>query len=292
VVIPLRLGSFNLFSGRSLVGEAIEPERLVESIQLLDVDLLAIQEVDRFQVRSGGIDQAAVAAATLGAVTSRFVATVDGTPGEAGWLPSGVSSSGATSSGVSSSRFSTSKSPATDPAALPEAAQYGVALISRLPVADWHVLRLAPARGRFPIPIPSRPPRFLWVNDEPRVAIAAVLESPRITVACTHLSFVPLVNVRQLRAVRRWLAELPGVTGPRVLLGDLNLPGSLARRITGWTPLLSSPTFPSPAPRLQLDHVLASGLPVGTRVESRVLQLPISDHRAVQADVYLPNQLP
>jgi endonuclease/exonuclease/phosphatase family metal-dependent hydrolase len=251
---PLRLGSFNLLSGRSLVDGSIERARLVEAIGLLDVELLAVQEVDRFQARSGGIDQAAVAASALGAVASRFVATVNGTPGETGWVPS-------------------------DPS------QYGVALISRLPVAEWHVLQLEPARGRFPIPIPSRPPRLLWVNDEPRVAIAAVLESPRITVACTHLSFVPLVNVRQLRAVRRWLAGLPG---PQVLLGDLNLPGSLARRITGWTPLISAPTFPSPAPRLQLDHVLASGLPVGTRVESRVHHLPISDHRAVQADLYLP----
>jgi endonuclease/exonuclease/phosphatase family metal-dependent hydrolase len=113
-----------------------------------------------------------------------------------------------------------------------------------------------------------------------------VLEHPRITIACTHLSFVPLVNVRQLLAVRRWLAALPG---PQVLLGDLNLPGAAARRISHWTPLVSAPTFPSPAPRLQLDHVLAAGLPFGTRAAGRVhRQLPISDHRAVLVDLELP----
>ena len=258
----LRLGSFNLLSGRSLADGSVETGRLISAIQTLDVDLLAVQEVDRFQPRSGGTDQTALIAATLGATASRFVPTVDGTPGEPGWTPSG-------------------------PEPRLDVPQFGVALISRLPVAvaQWHVLRLEPARGRFPIPIPSRPPRLLWLNDEPRVVIAAVLERPRITVACTHLSFVPTTTVRQLRAVRDWLERLPG---PRFLLGDLNLPPGPVHRITRWTPLVSAPTFPSPAPRLQLDHVLASELPAGSRAAGRVLRMPISDHRAVVIDLDLP----
>ena len=293
MVSPLRLGSFNLLSGRSLADGTIERARLVESIDLLDVDLLAVQEVDRFQERSGGVDQAAVIATTLGAVSSQFVATVQGTPGVAGWMPAGTSSdrAGGTSSdragvtdlsGVADLAGGTDVSGGT---ALSGPAQYGVALISRLPVAEWHVLRLAEAPGRFPLLIQSHPRRVLWVNDEPRAVIAAVLERPRITIACTHLSFVPFSNVRQLRVVRRWLAQFPG---PHLLLGDLNLPGSAARRITRWTPLVSSPTYPSPAPKLQLDHVLASGLPLGTRSEGRVQRLPISDHRAVLVDLHLP----
>jgi endonuclease/exonuclease/phosphatase family metal-dependent hydrolase len=267
VSAPLRLGSFNLLSGRSLSDGLIDAGRLVEATRQLDVDLLAVQEVDRHQPRSGGVDQSALIAQTLGAVDHRFVAALDGTPGVPGWTPS-----------------------ADVPAGVPIAtgtafAQFGVALISRLPVAEWHVLRLRPARGRFPLPIPSRPPQLLWLNDEPRVVVAAVLENPRITIACTHLSFVPLSTVRQLRTVRRWLAGLPG---PQVLLGDLNLPGPVARRITGWTPLVSSPTFPSPAPRIQFDHVLAAGLPTGYRAVGRVRQLPISDHRAVLVDLHLP----
>lgn len=257
----LRLGSFNLLSGRSLRDGSIDAERLVEAGGLLDVDVLAVQEVDRNQARSGGVDQAAVLARTLDATDHRFVAAVDGTPGEPGWTPSFDDGSAAAH------------------------AQFGVALISRLPVAEWHVLRLSPARGRFPLPIPSRPPRVLWLNDEPRVVVAAVLVEPRITIACTHLSFVPTTTVRQLARVRHWLARLPG---PQILLGDLNLPGPVVRRVTGWTPLVSSPTFPSPAPRLQLDHVLAAGLPAGTRATGRVRQLPISDHRAVLVDLELP----
>lgn len=260
----LRLGTFNLLSGRSLTDGQIDPDRLSAAARELDVDVLAVQEVDRHQPRSGGLDQAERIARTLGAVDHRFVAALDGTPGVPGWTPS------------------------ADRAVTPEDlfAQFGVALISRLPVAEWHVLRLRPARGRFPLPIPSRPPQLLWLNDEPRVVVAAVLEEPRITIACTHLSFVPLSTIRQLRTAHRWLAGLPG---PQVLLGDLNLPGPVARRITGWTPLVSSPTFPAPAPRIQLDHVLAAGLPPGFRATGRVRQLPISDHRAVLVDLQLPD---
>jgi endonuclease/exonuclease/phosphatase family metal-dependent hydrolase len=260
-VTRVRLGSFNLLSGRSLSDGRIETSRLVEAAGLLDVDVLAVQEVDRLQPRSGGVDQTALIAGTLGAVDHRFVAAVDGTPGETGWIPS-------------------TGDPSTP------GAQFGVGLISRTPVAEWHELRLSPARGRYPLPIPSRPPRLIWLNDEPRVAIAAVLTEPRITIACTHLSFVPTSTVRQLTALRRWLQTLPG---PQVLLGDLNLPPFAVRRITRWTPLVSAPTFPAPAPRLQLDHALAAGLPAGSRARGRVIRLPISDHRALLVDLDLPD---
>lgn len=253
----MRLASFNLLSGRSLDG-LVDPARLTASIAQLDVDVLAVQEIDRHQARSGGTDQPSLVSAALGAVAGRFVATVDGTPGEGGWAPSRL---------------------------LSEGPQYGIGLFSRLPVAEWHVLRLRPAPGRYPIPLPSRPPSVLWLPDEPRAAVAAVLDEPRITVVCTHLSFVPGVNVMQLRTVRDWVRQLPA---PRVLLGDLNVPARLARRLTGFTPLVSAPTFPSPGPRMQLDHALASGLPAGSRAEGQVReQLPVSDHRALDITIGL-----
>jgi endonuclease/exonuclease/phosphatase family metal-dependent hydrolase len=259
----IRLGSFNLLSGRSLDDGTIHEQHLVEAAGTLDVDVLACQEVDRHQPRSGGIDQTAVVAQALDAVDSRFVATVNGTPGERGWTSGGTETS--------------------------TSAQYGVSLISRVRVAQWHVLRLSPARGRFPllVPGPDGRPRLLWLKDEPRVAVAAVLAEPRLTVACTHLSFVPLVNVRQLRQVRQWLSALPG---PQVLMGDLNLPPAVVRRVIPWTPLVSLPTFPSPSPRVQLDHVLAGDLPPGSSARGRTVRLGISDHRAVLVDVRLPDE--
>lgn len=253
----LRIASFNLLSGRSIPDGTVDPGRLKASVAALAPDVLAVQEVDRGQARSHHADQPELVSRALGAVAGRFVATVDGTPGSS---PSPING--------------------------PDRPQYGIGIFSRRPVAEWHVLRLRPARGRFPLALPTRPPQVLWLPDEPRAAVALVLEEPRITVACTHLSFVPGVNALQLRAVRRWLEHLPG---PRVLLGDLNLPAGLARRLTGFTPLVTAPTFPSFGPRMQLDHALASGLPAGSRVEGTVHErLPISDHRALEIRLELP----
>jgi endonuclease/exonuclease/phosphatase family metal-dependent hydrolase len=126
------------------------------------------------------------------------------------------------------------------------------------------------------------------VPDEPRVAVAAVVEGDHgiCTVATAHLSFVPGYNIRQLRALRTWLAGMPR---PLIVLGDFNLPGRLPARITGWTPLVRAATYPSMKPRAQLDHVLADGLSTGqlASVRSEVHLLPVSDHAAVSVDIDL-----
>ncbi|MBT0768004.1 endonuclease/exonuclease/phosphatase family protein [Kineosporia sp. J2-2] len=257
----LRVASLNLFSGRTSRGLPAGPEALAEAVGRLDADVLGIQEVDRDQPRSGGTDQTSVAAQALGAGWKRFEPTVLGTPGEPGWTPAtGTSSVG--------------------PA-------YGIGLVSRVPVLEWHRLRLPPAGGRYPLVSPGRPPRLIWLRDEPRVALAAVLDRG-VTVVCTHLSFVPGVNLRQLRQVRRWLEGL-GVPRPVLVLGDLNLPLLPVRRSTGWTPLVSRPTFPARRPGVQLDHVLAIGLPPGSRVSGETDEgLPVGDHCGVRVVLELP----
>jgi endonuclease/exonuclease/phosphatase family metal-dependent hydrolase len=263
---PLRLGTFNLLSGRSLTGGRFDADGLAAAVDALDADVLAIQEVDRCQPRSGRVDQAEFVGERMGAVERRFVTTVAGTPGESGWRSASRTAVGGSAAG-------------------PDRPGYGVALLSRRPVVEWHELRLRPAPGRYPLVIPSSPPRVAWLHDEPRAAIAAVLAEPRVTIACTHLSFVLGWNLAQLAQVRRWLETLPA---PRVLMGDLNLPGPLARWVTGWRPLVTRPTYPSPAPRLQLDHVLIDRWPAGARAQGTVHHLPISDHLAVRVDLELP----
>ena len=248
----MRLATFNLLHGRSLDDGLVDAGRLREAVTLLDADVLGIQEVDRHQGRSHGLDLTAEVAAGMAATEFRFVSAIAGTPGET-W------------------------SAASDGDA-PGSAAYGIGLVSRLPVREWHVLRLPAAPVRSPILMPGTR-QLMLLQDEPRVAVAAVLDG--ITVATTHLSFVPVWNGVQLRKVTAWLRRLPG---PRVLLGDLNMPGPLPRALTGWRPLARIATYPTAEPRIQLDHVLSSGtLPPVVAVETPALAL--SDHRPLLVEL-------
>jgi hypothetical protein len=80
----MRVVTFNILHGRT-VGEGVDPQRLRECVRRLDPDVLALQEVDCEQPRSGHADLTVVAAEAMGAVARRFVAAISGTPG-ATWL--------------------------------------------------------------------------------------------------------------------------------------------------------------------------------------------------------------
>lgn len=103
----------------------------------------------------------------------------------------------------------------------------------------------------------------------------------RWPVASTHLSFVPGQNVLQLRRVCRWLRTLPA---PHLLLGDLNMPPALAGRLSGLEVLARGATYATPAPRVQLDHILGRGAAT-TAARASALALPVSDHRALSVEL-------
>ena len=156
-----------------------------------------------------------------------------------------------------------------------------MALLSRYPVSGWQVVRLPPAPGR----IPHRwPGRLLpsWVRDEPRVGVVAEVATPigPMRVVNTHLSFLRGWNLRQLRVLLRGLGDL---SGPMVLLGDLNMGRATAERVTGLRPLATGPTFPAHAPTLQIDHLLAT--PDLQARSGGPVRLPMSDHLALVADL-------
>lgn len=268
----MRLGTYNLLHGTPVLGAATAPPRpadggpLYDAIASLDADVLGLQEVDVHQARSGGADQPAVAAAAMGAADWRFVPSLYGTPGgrQRSWTAAGPGHPVRDDSGP----------------------RYGVALLSRLPVRRWRTLVMPAAPLWLPLLVPGHPrPRLVPVRDEPRAAVAAVLGTRQdpLTVATAHLSFVPGWNVRQLRALTRWLADLPR---PLVLLGDLNLPGRLPARITGWHSLARVPTYPVASPRVQLDHVLADGIDPATATP-QVHRLAVSDHAALTVELTL-----
>lgn len=254
----MRLATFNLLHGRSLSDGTVHADRVHAAIADLDADILGLQEVDRAQPRSGHLDLTAIAADALGARTHRFAAAVVGTPGET-WQPW------------------RSDDDNIHPL-------YGIALVSRYPVLRWQITTLPGAPVRSPVYTGDDGLRLL--KDEPRVMLAAVLDTPigALTVATTHLSFVPGWNLRQLRHAVRALRVLPG---PRVLLGDLNMPTGPVRAVTRWRTLGRAPTFPSATPRAQLDHILADpGFDLGRVVQVATPHPPVSDHRplVVQLD--------
>ena len=231
----------------------------------IDADVIGLQEVDRYQERSGIVDQTEIVAAALCAASWRFVPSVHGTPGRrVTWTPA-----------------------TADDGAETVGATYGIGMASRWPVREWRVLRFPAAPLSLPLLTPGAGgARFVRIPDEPRVAMAAVIDGPAgpLTVATAHLSFVPFYNARQLRALVRWLDGLPR---PALLAGDFNLPGALPQRLTGWARLARTATYPSWNPRVQFDHVLADGLPPGAVRGSRVLRLPLSDHAALVVDIDL-----
>ena len=263
--------------------EVSDPADLVRSIEELlesgPIDVIALQEVDRSQERTAGVDQARLVAETIGAKYWRFVPSVRGTPGialeGAAWVP------------------------ATDADDLPadesepevaawSAPRYGIALISRYPVRGWRVMRYPPAPVSMPLLAPTEGrPKAIRVPDEPRAAVAGIVELPYadVTVATAHLSFVPGVNTKQLNGLRAFVAGMPR---PMILMGDFNTPGGIPGLVTGWDQVARVPTYPVMKPRVQFDHIMADGWTAEAlehaRASARAVPLPVSDHCALLAE--------
>ncbi len=252
----MRLATFNLLHGRSTSDGMVDLDRLAAAVRTLDPDILALQEVDRDQPRSHLADLTAVAAEAMGAVTHRFAAALSGTPGSA-WLAASEDD-------------------------VPGTAAYGIALLSRYPARSWQVRRLPRIPFRFPYYV-LRARKMIIVEEEPRSVVVGRLDTPAgpLTVANTHLSYVPGWGHWQLRQIRQDLAR---ETDPVVLMGDLNMRGPVPSLLTGFTALARHLTFPADQPDAQLDHILLRGH-LGRVVGSSAPRLPLSDHRALSVDL-------
>ncbi len=166
---------------------------------------------------------------------------------------------------------------ATEMTAIPGAtmlrgdAEYGNALLTRLPASNVHKIEL-PFNGR-----------------EPRGALNATLETRlgRIGVTVTHLG---LTHRERMEQARRLLAALPDDPPEQILLGDLNepIPGTGALKLLSKRFRLLPPrrTFPARLPLLALDRVGYCGAlePVQRAIPRDRLARIVSDHLPLIVD--------
>ena len=270
----MKIGSWNLLHGMAIPQGGTSAENLLRAAGMIDLDLLALQEVDFFQDRSNTIDQTALIAQGMGAQFYDFTPAIFGTPGEKWKAAEFIESNKLAHQNQSSELSAAGKNNLIN-----QNSAYGISLISKIPIDEIRLLELGQAPLGFPLVIPNERkgkmrPRVIYVSDEPRIAQAAILENG-ITVINTHLSFVPGFNLRQLRMIKKWAKSLPG---KKILIGDLNLPGKIPTKVLGWNQLIDEKTYPSWKPRIQFDHALSPDFTVSEVKKLQIPTLGISDH--------------
>ena len=249
VVAPvqkMRVISWNLLHGQKIPPThtqnwQVELETAAKTVSdKMQPDFLALQEVDNFQSRSGFINQSKLIAESMQLKHWAYLPTLIGTPGEKWHAVKDLNKAIITSENHQSN----------------DVASYGIALATNQPIKKLYVKKLGRSLIGMPLLIPKdngKGVRFIYVKDEPRVALIAELENG-FTIATTHLSFVPGVNIFQLNKLSSFLKKLAGIS---VLMGDLNLPANLPSKLSGFRSVLSQSTYPSWGPKIQFDYIMA-----------------------------------
>ena len=252
----MRITSWNLLHGMAIPPRTLATESssiapsLRCAVEKIGSDLFGFQEVDHFLPRTNNSDQLLEIAQAIGAKDWAFAPCIIGTPGEK-WRKLNNSDDEIVAHSSN------------------EIGSYGIGIVSKIPVLQWKRLNL----GNSPIGMPLLVPRSgedesafeekpgkvqaIYVRDEPRCAIAAVLENG-FTVVNTHLSFVPGKNISQLNRLKRWALNIGQETKTfPIIMGDLNLPKNLPVLASSWQSLITTNSYPSWKPSIQFDYILA-----------------------------------
>lgn len=238
-------------------------ENLIRSVHELDADIVCLQEIDDRHPRSSNSAQMAAMHAAGGFSDGMFAPTLVGEPGP-----------GRRWKEIDSQDFSWDFEPSS----------YGIAMLSRIPVLEWHRMSFRGSRLSLPMPFEIEGKlRMVPIPDEPRAALGATVECEgrTVTVVTTHLSFIPSMAVRQLRAVREWMQGLPGHV---ILAGDLNLSRGIVRSLSKMTVIDEVKTYPAPSPRSQLDYICVNSPTVIDEVVTS--HLPAGDHLSLSATIH------
>jgi len=275
----MRITSWNLLHGMEIPPNKSGPSlaALHRGITALSTDVIAVQEVDFNLPRSGGVNQIAEVASAMGAMDWAFAPSIIGTPGEK-WR----------------------KLNENDPRVITNKysevllGSYGIAIASTIKVVNWHRLELGNSPIGMPLVVPtesetsSRPKiRAIYVHDEPRLALAATLENG-FTIVNTHLSFVPGVNLAQLKKLKKWALQIGSESNTKVLLmGDLNLPKNLPVALSKWRSLITQNTYPSWGAKVQFDYILSNELTPNEYQISKFSKTGVSDHLPIGIDLLI-----
>jgi len=270
----MRVISWNLLHGQVIppLAEQDWQQNLISSAK--DVakhfqpDFISLQEVDYLQPRSGNINQTKLIAESMGLKYWYYLPALLGTPGSR-WqrvknLEPGIIS-----------QNTNNPSPNTS---------YGIGFATSVPVKKIYTKALGRSIIGMPLLIPKdngKGGRFIYVKDEPRVALIAELENG-LTIATTHLSFVPFVNVFQLN---RLIIALKKLSGVPVLVGDLNLPANIPSKLSGFKSVISQSTYPSWKPKVQFDYIMVANNQEVQATPLSTIKPDISDHVPIGAEL-------
>ncbi|MGA5037690.1 endonuclease/exonuclease/phosphatase family protein [Streptomyces capoamus] len=244
--VPLRVATYNIHAGAGQDG-VFDLGRTAAAIQDLDADVVGLQEVDvHWGARSDFTDEARELAGRLHMRV--FFAPIYDLP------------------------------PATPDA---ERRQYGVAVLSRLPVRGAWNHEITRLSTQTPRPVPAPAPGFAEVS----VRVRGV----SVHVYTTHLDYRADPSVRRTQ-VDDMLAVLAEDRGPKVLLGDFNAEPGAPELARLWGPLTDAAadggkTYPAAGPVRRIDLVTVS--PDVTVTGAYASGTTASDHRPVVADLLL-----
>ena len=270
VVAPaqkMRVISWNLLHGQVIppLAEQDWQQNLITSAK--DVakhfqpDFISLQEVDYLQPRSGNINQTKLIAESMGLKYWYYLPALLGTPGSR-WQKVKNLEPGIISQNTNNPSPNTS---------------YGIGFATSVPIKKIYTKALGRSIIGMPLLVPKdngKGARFIYVKDEPRVALIAELENG-LTIATTHLSFVPFVNVFQLN---RLIIALKNLSGVPVLVGDLNLPANIPSKLSGFKSVISQSTYPSWKPKIQFDYIMVANKQDVQAKPLSTIKPSISDH--------------
>ncbi|MFL4902125.1 endonuclease/exonuclease/phosphatase family protein [Streptomyces sp. MMS24-I2-30] len=242
--VPLRVATYNIHAGAGQ-DEVFDLDRTAEAIRDLHADVIGLQEVDvHWGARSDFADEAGQLAQRLHMHV--FFAPIYDLP------------------------------PTTENT---EQRQFGVAVLSRLPVVGAENHEITRLSTQDPDPVPAPAPGFAEVTVRAHGTLVHLYS--------THLDYRRDPAIRRAQ-VDDMLGVLAADSGPKVLVGDFNAEATAPELAELWGPLADAApnggkTYPAVDPVSRIDLVtVSSGISV-TGV--REVATTASDHRPVVADL-------